>query len=340
VSDDLTQALDAETVEVAELRRANVRLQRQLAQAKAKTGALVEAVEQAARDAAVTSGRPRETRVKSDRRRRDPEVAVLHATDWQVGKRTDSYDTEIAATRIGRLAEKVARVTDVQRADHPVPSCTLLLGGDMVEGVSIFPGQAWEVDSSLYDQLFAASRIVEQLIVDLLAVFERVDVVCEYGNHGRLGRRGDHPGHDNIDLMLYRIVADRTRSPRVSWQFGPDWHQLVTVGSYRALLVHGDEVKSFGGQTPAFGIARKCNAWATGVVPGDWTDVYMGHWHQPLTVPLAHGRGRVFVSPSPESGNTYAAEFVAATGTPGQRLNFVDPAAGRVSGEYLLWLDQ
>jgi hypothetical protein len=277
--------------------------------------------------------------LKSDRRRRGEEVAVLHATDWQVGKQTETYNTDVAAARMELLTEKVAKLTAIQRADHPVRSCTLLLGGDMVEGVGIFPGQAFEVDSSLYGQLFAAARIAEQVIVDLLEVFERVDVIAEYGNHGRLGRKGDHPGHDNIDLMMYRILADRTTSPRVTWQFGPNWHQIVEVGNYRALLVHGDEVKSFGGQTPAFGIARKCNAWATGVVPGDWSDVYMGHWHQPLTVPLAHGRGRVFVSPSPESGNTYAAEFVAATGTPGQRLNFVDPDAGRVTGEYLVWLD-
>jgi hypothetical protein len=336
---DLAAGLDAETPEVVELRAANLQLQRQLAQAKARTRALIEAVEQAAHEAAVTVGRPKATRLKSDRRRRGEEVAVLHATDWQVGKQTETYDTEVAASRMELLTDKVAKLTAIQRADHPVRSCTLLLGGDMVEGVAIFPGQAFEVDSSLYGQLFAAARIAEQVIVDLLEVFERVDVIAEYGNHGRLGRRGDHPGHDNIDLMMYRILADRTSSPRVTWQFGPNWHQIVEVGNYRALLVHGDEVKSFGGQTPAFGIARKCNAWATGVVPGDWSDVYMGHWHQPLTVPLAHGRGRVFVSPSPESGNTYAAEFVAATGTPGQRLNFVDPEAGRVTGEYLVWLD-
>jgi hypothetical protein len=339
VSDELAAGLDAESPEVIQLRAANIQLQRQLAQAKARTRALIEAVEQAAHEAAVTVGRPKATRLKSDRRRRGEEVAVLHATDWQVGKQTGTYNTDVASARMELLTEKVAKLTAIQRADHPVRSCTLLLGGDMVEGVGIFPGQAFEVDSSLYGQLFAAARIAEQVIVDLLEVFERVDVIAEYGNHGRLGRKGDHPGHDNIDLMMYRILADRTTSPRVTWQFGPNWHQIVEVGNYRALLVHGDEVKSFGGQTPAFGIARKCNAWATGVVPGDWSDVYMGHWHQPLTVPLAHGRGRVFVSPSPESGNTYAAEFVAATGTPGQRLNFVDPDAGRVTGEYLVWLD-
>jgi hypothetical protein len=54
---------------------------------------------------------------------------------------------------------------------------------------------------------------------------------------------------------------------------------------------------------------------------------------------MANGRGRVFVNPSIESDSAYAKEFVAATGTPGQRLNFVDPERGRVTSERVIWLD-
>lgn len=331
--------LAAAAAQIDELQRANVRLQRQLVQAKAKTAALVSAVEQAAKDAAITAGRPKQSQVKRSKSKKSAETVVIHASDWQCGKHTESFDSEVLAKRIGMLADKVCRLVDVQRSSHPVDDAVLILGGDMVEGVGIFPGQAWEVDSTLYDQLFTCARITEQLIVDLLDFVPNVRVVAEYGNHGRLGRKGDHPGSDNIDLMMYRIVADRTQSSRVGWQYGPGWYQLLEHGNYRALVVHGDEIKSFGGQTPAFGIARKCNAWATGVVPGDWTDVYMGHWHQPLVIPMAHGQGRIFVNPSPESDNTYAKEFVAATGTPGQRVNFINPDRGRVTAEYVVWLD-
>jgi DNA repair exonuclease SbcCD nuclease subunit len=111
----------------------------------------------------------------------------------------------------------------------------------------------------------------------------------------------------------------------------------VQIGNYRALLVHGDEIKSFGGNTPAFGILRKCNAWATGVV-APFDDAYMGHFHTPMTLTTANG-GQVFVTGSPESGNIYAAEFVAAKGRPSQRLHFVDQERGRVTASYIVWLD-
>jgi hypothetical protein len=334
---DVAVVLDAETPELVELRRANRTLQRQLAQAKAKTDALVEAVETAARDAAVICGRPSIPTPHRDRRCKGEEVALIHATDWQCGKLTATYSMETCAERIRTFAGKIAAITAIQRSDHPVRRAVLMLGGDMLEGVSIFPGQAWEVDASLYEQLFTTARIVEQLVVDMLAQFEQVDVVCEYGNHGRLGHKGEMPGHDNNDLFIYRMVAERLKDPRLTWQYGTDWHQMVTIGNYRAMLAHGDEIKSFGGNTPAFGILRKGTAWSSGVVE-PFQDVYLGHFHTPMTLTMPNG-GNIYVTGSPESGNTYAAEFVAAKGKPSQRLHYIDPDAGRVAASYLVWLD-
>jgi hypothetical protein len=57
-----------------------------------------------------------------------------------------------------------------------------------------------------------------------------------------------------------------------------------------------------------------------------------------MQLPMANG-GRVFVTPSLVSDSAYAKEFVAATSLPAQRLHFVDPKRGRVTAEYLLWLD-
>ena len=70
----------------------------------------------------------------------------------------------------------------------------------------------------------------------------------------------------------------------------------------------------------------------------DFVDAYLGHFHTPMTLPMANG-GRVFVTPSIVSDSSYAKEFVAASSLPAQRLHFVDPARGRVTSEYLLHLD-
>jgi hypothetical protein len=324
--------------EITELRQALRQAQQREARAKKRSDDLVEAVYQAARDAARAVPNPRTLTPKKDGRKGKAEVALVHATDWQLGKKTVSFGIGTLASRMEQFTEKVMSLTEIQRAHHPVKDCVLLFGGDMVEGIGIFPGQAYEVEAHLFDQLFEASRIMETMVRSLAGFFDKVHVVCEFGNHGRLGRKGDMPAGDNIDRMAYRITSERTADLKnVTWQMSGDWYQIVTIGNYKALLVHGDEINSFGGNTPAFGILRKVNAWSTGVVE-DFQDCYMGHWHTPMSLTMANA-GRIFVTGSPESHNEYARAFIAAVGQPSQRLHFIDPVKGRVASEYVVWLD-
>lgn len=324
--------------EIAELRSALRQAQQREARAKKRSDDLVQAVYQAARDAARAVPNPRTLTPPKDKRKGKAEVALVHATDWQLGKKTVSFGVSTLSARMEQFTEKIFELTQIQRAHHPVKECVLLFGGDMVEGVSIFPGQVYEIEAHLFDQLFEATRIMETMVRSLAGFFDKVHVVCEFGNHGRLGRKGDMPAGDNIDRMAYRIASERTASLKnVTWQMSGDWYQIVTIGNYKALLVHGDEINSFGGNTPAFGILRKVNAWSTGVVE-DFQDCYMGHWHTPMSLTMANA-GRIFVTGSPESHNEYARAFIAAVGQPSQRLHFIDPIKGRVASEYVVWLD-
>jgi len=329
--------------ELEALRAANRTLELKLKNAKAKTEDLVQAVYQGAKDASLIQRKPPEVpRPKPDRRTKRAEVALLHLSDLHFGKRTPSFNSDVAADRLAVLGMKVAKITEIERADHPVRTACLLLGGDLAENLGIFPGQAYEVDSSTFEQMFAAVNALVGLISVLLGVFHSLAVYEVPGNHGRIGRKGDYPRSDNIDRMIGAILRERVkgyeREARLRWHEPDGWFNIVTAGNYRALLVHGDQIKSFGGNTPAFGILRKANAWASGVLP-PFTDMYMGHFHQSLVLPLANGKGRVFVVPSIESDSPYAKEFVAATGTPAQRLNFIDPDKGRVTSERLIYLD-
>lgn len=325
--------------EIVELRRALQQSQKAVVASRRRTDDLVEAVFKAAKLAGLTAGRGKPLTPKAkDKRKKGVEVALIHATDWQLGKKTSGYDVEMCGKRIDKLIEKAIDLTEHQRAHHPVKDCHLMLGGDMVEGTNIFPGQAWEVEAQLFEQLFECARIIERMIRTLAHEFENVHVTCEYGNHGRLGKKGENPSGDNIDRMAYKIAQGRTDDlANVTWTTSGDWYQMVHIGNYTALLVHGDEIKSFGGNTPAFGILRKCNAWATGVVPA-FNDVYMGHFHTPMSLTMANS-GRIFVTGSPESNSVYAAEFVAAKGRPSQRIHFIDPENSRVTAEYVVWLD-
>jgi hypothetical protein len=326
-----------------ELRKALASTQSKLRRAETKTADLIAAVERGAREAMVALGNPPAVpKPTPDKRSKHPEVAFLLCSDWHIGKQTSSFNSTIASERLDVLASKVEKITLIERADHPVRKIRAMLDGDFCENTGIFPGQAFEVDSTTFEQVFAAVGATERLLRRLLAIFEIVEVDEQNGNHGRVGKKGDYAVTDNLDRLIYRMarerLAEHEKSGRLVWHEATDWYSILAEGAYRAMLIHGHQIKSFGGNTPAFGILRKANAWASGVIE-PFTDLYMGHFHQALALPMANGRGRVFVNPSIESDSVYAKEFVAATGTPGQRLNFVDPAKGRITSERILWLD-
>ena len=332
-----TEILQAQEIE--DLRRALARAQRAARKKEIATEQLVAAVYQAASDAMLAHGSaPRIVAPKRDRRSARPEAALLHWTDWQCGKKTESFGIDRLRARINQSVVKAIELTEIQRTHHPVTECHVMLGGDMVEGVGIFPGQAFEVEAAAFEQLIACAGLIESSVAALLEQFDTVHVWEEIGNHGRIGRKGDHPHGDNIDRMAYHLARQRLVDKRLLWHpWAGDIGTHVRVGAYTAFLFHGDEIKSFGGNTPAFGILRKLNAWASGVIPS-FDDAYGGHFHTPMTLTMANA-GRIFMTGSPESDNGYAKEFVAAVGKPSQRLHFVDPVKGRVSAEYTLWLD-
>jgi hypothetical protein len=324
--------------ELDELQRLLKKAQQEAAANKRRTDDLVNAVYTAAYEAARASGRGLAVkRPPVDKRRKKAEVALIHATDWQLGKKTVTFGIDTLGKRMELFADKVVQITGIQRQDHPVKEAVLMLGGDMVEGVGIYESQVYEIEAYLFEQLFECARIIEQLVRTLAQNFEQVRVVCEFGNHGRIGKYGTMPKGDNVDRMAYRIVQDRTKDiGHVTWQQSDNWYQHFAIGAYKVLLVHGDEIRTYSG-TPLFGIIKRVSAWAAGVVP-PFDDCYMGHWHNPISATIGNGN-RVFITGSPESSNAYAAEHLAAQARPSQRLHFIDPEKGRVTGEYVVWLD-
>lgn len=335
-------AAEARDTELAELRTALRRTQGQLAQAKAKRDELALVTVEACREAILSHGPLRTVKPPpKDSRRKDAEHALLHCTDWQGAKHTPSYDSAIMRDRVLRYVSKVERITAIQRADHPVENATLMLGGDMIEGLFNFPTQPFEIDATLFGQFVNVSSLLVDVVRQLLATFQRIHVVAEWGNHGRLGsKRSAVPRADNADRMTYELARQvLAGEPRVTWEDCPDDIQRVEIGSYRALLLHGDEIGRNGYASPMT-IVQHVARWQSGSYPWEFRDAYVGHYHTHNEWALPNGKGSVYQTGSTESDNRYAGVHMASSATPSQRLHFVDPRAGRVTASYKVWLDR
>jgi hypothetical protein len=336
----VTSEYTAET-ELEEIRRALVITQRQLRKHKARNEELTHAAFEGAKSAMLAMGGvPTVPKLVTSKTRKNREVALWHLTDWQGAKKTTSYNTQVMKDRVLQFCRKAAAITEVQRADHPVKDCVIMFGGDMVEGLFNFPSQAFEIDSTLFDQYVNVSRLIVDTVLQALLTYETVTIIAEWGNHGRIGSKRDNvPRSDNVDRMCYHLASELlAHDPRVRFHVSGEDIQRVEVGNYRALLIHGDEIGRNGFASPMT-IVNHANRWRSGSYPWAFRDVYVGHYHTHAEWPMANGEGSVYQTGSTESDNRYAGVMLAAASTPSQRLHFIDPDKGRVTASYKVWLD-
>lgn len=343
-AEKLRTSVEADLV-TSELQGALNRALRENAKLKASKAGLVEAIYQAVSDNVKALSYKPVAKPPADPRKRGEEVAVAMVGDWQLGKRTPTYDSAVCEKRVEAYAEKIKTLTAIQRADHPVRELRVWMLGDMIEGTSIFPGQQWLVDSSLYRQIaLDGPRIMGNFLRSMLSQFEKVHVTAVIGNHGRLGNWGQHDPESNGDRMLYKITQQLLADEkRLTWTI-PDgmgerhWYAVDRIGNYSCLLFHGDQLGGrMQGALTIIGAKRKISGWMSGAIREPFKDAAFGHWHQLCEIPII-GASVARCNGSPESDNTFAQEALAAVSEPSQRLMYVHPGKGIVSAEHKVWL--
>lgn len=335
---------------VQNLRDALRNAQRQLAASKQSKAEYVQLVQRAAMEATLSQGPippvPAWTNTTSDHKQ---EVALIVTSDWQRSKVTTSYDSEICDRRVKQFFEKCVELTARHRHQSDVQDACVVFGGDLLEGIMIFPGQPFEVDATLFEQWISTSKLIIDVVRMTLANFRNVHVCFEWGNHGRAGDKRSHiPKKDNYDRLCGAfahevLMQDPSIAGRLTWQMSEDDQQLLEIGAYRAVVMHGDEIGRGGFSSPAT-LVRHADRWASGALrrdgePWKFRDVYTHHLHQHQEWNMANGLGTVFMTGSTESDNRYAMDTMAASAVPSQRLHFVDPVKGRVTAQYKVWLD-
>lgn len=325
--------------EVEELRRQLTEAHTKMRQTRQQSAALVEATLEGAKDAVVALGPiPTVPTPKPDKRKSKAEVALWHLTDWQGSKVTVSYNSEVMRERILRYCDKAERLTEIQRSDHPIEECVILFGGDMVEGLFNYPSQPFEIDASLFAQFSQSARLVAEVVRRALAIYPKVTVIQEWGNHGRVGdKRAAVPRSDNVDRMVYELAREMVGSEdRLRWKDSEEDIHHFAVGNYKALLIHGDEIGR-NGAASINTLVKYVTQLKAGAYHLPFTDVYAGHLHSHRDIELPDG-GSYFQTGSPESDNRYARDSMAATSAPSQRLHFIDPKAGRITAQYKITL--
>lgn len=322
-----------EPAAIRELRQANEALRRKLTAQGGQGDLIIEAVRQAFEDYSVPTLPPARTSPK----RPEKQAAVLHLSDTQFGKVTKSYDSAVASRRVMEFAERACTIIDRHRSYAQVDEAHIYLGGDMIEGELIFPGQAHLIDQSVFDQAVrtcpdACARFIMRIAQEV----PRVRVVCVAGNHGRPGSKhaGSHP-RTNWDRVVYetsRLMVEglngKAKKSRIAWDIADDFYAVNDVLGHKHLVVHGHQIRGGFAGFPFYGVGKRAWGWIDSIEE-EWTHLYFGHFHQ-LTQGSLNGRWW-FCNGTTESDNEYAREELSASGEPVQRLQFWNAEHGLIA---------
>jgi hypothetical protein len=270
--------------------------------------------------------------------RGEEEVAVAHVSDVQFGKVTKSYDSAIASARLMEYAVRVGKCIERHRAYARVDDLRLMLGGDVVEGETVFGSQAFEIDSGVMQQAVrSAPEAIARMIFYWLGIVKRIHVVGVPGNHGRVGRKGEGNPSTNWDSVCMEVVrmmvmgkgGSRGLEKRVTWNIPDDWYAVDDVLGTKILLIHGDNLLTsvFGGSP----FQRKMLSWRSGGLDGaeNFDAVLFGHYHTYCSGEINNARW--YCNGSTESDSNFAQRAVAARGWPKQRLQFYSREHGLVA---------
>jgi hypothetical protein len=281
---------------------------------------------------------------KKDRSKRNEEVAVVHLSDTQIGKLTKSYDSSIAAKRIKKFGETITKLVVNRRTGSKVEKCILLIGGDIVEGETIFSTQPWVVDSDLWDQAIKVGpKILADLIIQLSSEFRHIHILAVPGNHGRSSPKNiassPRTNFDMICTQIARLMVSKVvKEDRLTWNIDHnEFYCTAPVLGHSILLIHGDQISGGGGigGYPLTGLARKIAGWS-GSIPEDWEYIFLGHFHRPMSGVIQDKM--FFANGTTESDNDFALEIIGESGRPCQRIVFINKEHGLVS-DSLVWLD-
>ena len=208
---------------------------------------------------------------------------IIHMTDLHDGKKTSSFDQDILQQRMDIVTDKLMRMRD--RIPFTIDKVVVIITGDTVDGSLIYPTQGNHQDEhDTMEQADNTSAMFITFAMDQVEIWGcPVELQCVAGNHGRVGKF--HHENTNWDVLVYRTLFSAAEHyDKVSVYYSREkgenrFLRTFKVYDTKILLYHGQGIRMYQ-NIPRYGIVQRIMRWATTRELGDWTYLFMGHFHR------------------------------------------------------------
>lgn len=209
----------------------------------------------------------------------DEEQAVQILSDWQLGHKTRTFNSEVAKERLQRLLKATLKIIALHRNAYPIRTINLFLLGDFIQSEKVgYMVDLSELEAILIDQVYGqAVPLLTSYIQEISKHFDKVCVYCVRGNHGR-GEKGSSEKTNWDDVIYYTLQTEFRNDPRIKIVIAREFYQIVDIFGKKFLLVHGDQVRGGSYGIPLYALLQRMLRWAT-AMPFQWDVLCVGHWH-------------------------------------------------------------
>jgi len=202
----------------------------------------------------------------------------------------NEYNFDILNLRTKLWAQKVIDIP-TRKLKPKFPRIVIGMLGDMVSGV-IHEELLRGTTGNIADWTIDYAYILAQALREIASVYEKVDVCCVVGNHGRLDKKPVFKAkYANWDYILYKNIELHLRDQKnVTFNIPRSFWLIKEIEGWRFLLLHGDNIRGWQG-VPWYGINRAIAQLKEVLeAAGDHFEyMCLGHFHSLATLDRAKG---------------------------------------------------
>lgn len=245
---------------------------------------------------------PKPVKIKKSRSKPNMTKELL-LSDLHYGKKTESFNYEVARQRMQELTHTVVGEIDRAKVHYDVEKLVICLLGDIIESATMHREEsAKNCEFGNSKQIVSA---VESLMYDMLIPLYQtgvpIHIVGVPGNHDRTHPEKTYvnPGEENVTYIIYnmlKMMADQL-GMKITWQLPTKGFTYYTVYGCNVLLEHGDMLKNASLQSMTNLLAKRQQQ--LNVV---LHFMRIGHFHEPTE----YGRGKFIVNGSLPGADSYS----------------------------------
>jgi hypothetical protein len=215
------------------------------------------------------------------------EHSILDISDVHIGMKNEIYDTEekkqlitynerIFLNEIVSLKKSIFDIYDILSNSYKLRELTINVMGDIITNDRIFAEQPLEIEYVVGKQIWKAIPVFTEFFNSLLAKYEKINVVCIIGNHGRsMPDFQNEPVENSFEYFIYKTWEKQfEKSKRIKIVVPDTRRYIYNIYGWKHLIEHGDAFRG----TTATALERQIEQLYVNM--GGFDVFHMGHVHK------------------------------------------------------------